>query len=380
MPGLSGLAGLSGVNAVFDGGGSGISYYYATITVDNTKVLTTETDFPVLISGTYDGTAGKPDLRTVANGGKINNTANGGVSGSYTVPADFILSPNADGSSKYSFEIQEYNAVTGKIIAWVKIPSLSHTVDTVFYMTYGMSGLVASQEDINNTWNSDFVAVWHLVEQGDGTAGEYLDSTANSNNGQGGEGNGALTPTRVAGKIGYGQQFDGVGDFISVPDSATLDDDAAGPFTVETWMEPVDFGGPYAGIVWKNGMGGAYRYGTALNRKSSTKYVLAAFGGGWVEATTQQDMGAFIHAAYRQTTGNIYLYENASADGSGGYNPANTTLALHIGNWVATYPYEGILDELRISKISRSDGYLTATYNNAVDPSSFYAVGNESSA
>lgn len=49
--------------------------YYASITIDETKVDETDaanlTNFPVLISGTYDGTGGEPDLRTVANGGNV---------------------------------------------------------------------------------------------------------------------------------------------------------------------------------------------------------------------------------------------------------------------------------------------------------------------
>ena len=123
---------------------------YASITIDNTKVSGSSdlTNFPVLISGTYDGTGGEPDIRTSANGGDVENTASGGASGSYTIPADLVFSPNTDGSSPYDFEIEKYDASTGEIIAWVEIPTLDYDDDTVLYMVYGDSGVTTSQEDV----------------------------------------------------------------------------------------------------------------------------------------------------------------------------------------------------------------------------------------
>jgi len=132
---------------------------YALITIDHTKVAANQVDFPVLISGTYDGTGTEPDIRTVANGGNVQNTANGGVSGAYTVPADLVFSASTDGSSPYDHEIEYYNAATGAIIAWVKVPSLSSGTDTEFYMVYGDAGVVASQEDVSGVWSDHFEAV-----------------------------------------------------------------------------------------------------------------------------------------------------------------------------------------------------------------------------
>jgi hypothetical protein len=54
-----------------------------------------------------------------------------------------------------------------------------------------------------------------LEEQGNGTAGEYRDWTANGNHGQGGGGNVVNTPTRVDGVVGSGQSLDV--DWIGFP-------------------------------------------------------------------------------------------------------------------------------------------------------------------
>jgi hypothetical protein len=85
-----------------------------------TAIGSDETNFPVILDVTHD------HLRTAANGGKIQNTdANGGASGSYTVPADFVAGPNSDGSSPYDFEVIKYNASTGRIVLAIEISSLS---------------------------------------------------------------------------------------------------------------------------------------------------------------------------------------------------------------------------------------------------------------
>ena len=94
--------------------------YYTDITIENPYVEADHTDFPILVKGTFDGTAGEADLRTTGNGGNIENTdTSGGAGSAITVPADFVFSPNTDGSSPYDFEFTRYNSSTGEIIAYV---------------------------------------------------------------------------------------------------------------------------------------------------------------------------------------------------------------------------------------------------------------------
>src|SRR5258708_33187706 len=96
---------------------SGYSYHRA-ITCDHTKIPNTDqSNFPVLISGTYSY------LATVANGGRV-QSANG---------YDIIFTSDSTGSKKLDHEIESYNAATGAISFWVRIPALSHTTHTVIY-------------------------------------------------------------------------------------------------------------------------------------------------------------------------------------------------------------------------------------------------------
>ena len=72
-------------------------------------------------------------------------------------------------------------------------------------------------------WDANFVGVWHLDESAVGTLFEYRDSSANANHGTGGKDYGAYVPVQAGGRIGYGQTFDGVNDFIDVGSSGWFD-------------------------------------------------------------------------------------------------------------------------------------------------------------
>ena len=113
---------------------------YRQMTVNHTLVPSTQSNFTVLVSVT-DAT-----LRTISNGGHVANS-NGYDIGFYT---------DSSGSTKLKWEIDSYNPVTGQLIAWVKIPTLSSTSDTSFYLFYGDPSITTDQSDPVNTWDSQF--------------------------------------------------------------------------------------------------------------------------------------------------------------------------------------------------------------------------------
>ena len=118
--------------------------YKKLITIDYTKVSATLTDFPVLVSVT------DVDLKDSDNGGPIQPDG------------DDILFIKTDGT-KLSHEIEKYDGSTGQLAAWVKIPSLSSSTDTEFFLYYGNSSC-SSQQDATNVWDSNYKGVWHLNE------------------------------------------------------------------------------------------------------------------------------------------------------------------------------------------------------------------------
>src|SRR3989339_413427 len=124
------------------------------ITIDATKVSSgPHTNFPVLVNLTSDASL----------------AANAQADG------DDILFTSSGGATQLKHEIEKYGSSTGALAAWVKVPSLPSSTDTVFFMYYG-NAAAASQQDATAVWSNGYEAVYHL--NGD----SFLDSTSNARN------------------------------------------------------------------------------------------------------------------------------------------------------------------------------------------------------
>ena len=126
------------------------------ITIDNTKVEATLTNFPVLVSIT------DTDLKDTSNSGPVQ-------------PDGDDLRFSALDGTQLSHEIESYDGTTGTLLAWVKIASLSGSSDTEFFLEYG-NPTVISQQSPTAVWESGFKGVYHLN-------GAATDSTSNDNDG-----------------------------------------------------------------------------------------------------------------------------------------------------------------------------------------------------
>lgn len=347
--------------------------YYAKITIQNGQVAGDETDFTVLISGTYDGTDGEPDIRTVANGGKVQNTALGGASGAITVPADLAFSPNVDGSSPYNFEIEKYVPATGEIVAWVKVPALSSTIDTVLYMAYGDAAITVSQENVKGTWDVNFKGVWHLGEGG----GTGYDSTANGNHLSDN-----VSATGTLGKIGNGQEFDGVDDYMDRADNASL---SPTNITIEAWVRRDATKFQKIADKWYDGSTRSYTLG--LGNTDIVRFEISRNGAETLltSSTGTIPLTTWAHVVGKYDGSTMSIHINGGVDGSDGSRSGTIydngeQLTIGLGAWNNDEKFDGHLDEVRVSSIARSANYIATTYNAQNSPSTFYSMGAEQEA
>jgi len=176
--------------------------YCKRIAIDHTKVQSDQTDFPVLLYRSSDS-----DLATYAQS-----------------DGDDIAFVNEHNSTQHEHEIEEYNSATGELVAWVKVPSLSSTEDTILYMYYGNPNC-GSQQNITETWNSNYIMVQHLSE----SAGTIYDSTSYDNDGT----NSGASPNSSA-KIDGGYDFDG-NDQINSGANNSLN--TTSQITLEGWVK-----------------------------------------------------------------------------------------------------------------------------------------------
>ena len=353
-PGLAGSSDNSHLLSLTGSAAGGGYVYQRVITVSHTQVPNTDqANFPVLVSLT------DPLLKSVANGGHV-ASANG---------YDMIFTSDAGCSTKLNDEVESWNAAGGQLLAWVQVPLVSHSADTVVYVCYGNPSITADQSNPAGVWNSNYLGVWHL---GNGTQLSLNDSTANANNGTN-EGNGA-----VAGQIGGAMSANDT--YALIPYSSSLKFGTGG-FTISTWFQTSSgltlMAANQCGI---NTSGWVLEVGPELD---FTSY--------WHTPASLQSRASVAdnvwhYAVVTHTGVTVTLYVDGAVQGSRTF-PSSFTIdasgpeidlgRLPAGNCSTPYYLDGNLDELRMSNVGRSADWIATEYNNQGSPASFLSLGGE---
>jgi hypothetical protein len=331
------------------GGGSGGTFAnFKTLTVDHTKVPNTDqSNFPVLIQGVYSYLAG------VAYGGLVQDSSG----------HDIIFTSDAGGVNRLVFERVVYDTATGNVEFRVRVPSLSHTTDTVFYMWYNNTSFTVDLST-PNAWDSNFVGVYHF---GDGATLGRTDSTINHNDNPAGNNGGSLPSATASGQINGGAAFAG-GQGYYIGADASL---SPSVFTISGW---VNIGAASTqAILGATGNGGIeFRVDAGFTLSLLKEGVSnVATSTGTISAGTWKHVGVSYSG-----TGVCTFYINGVAAGSSTNLQTFTALGKYLG---ASHNVEDLsngskLDEVHFSKVVRSADWIATEYNNSSSPSTFYTV------
>jgi hypothetical protein len=364
--------------------------YKAAITIGHASVSANLTGFPVLISETLAGSAGKPDLRTVAHGGHVQN------SNGYDI---YVYSDSAL-TTRLPVERVSYDASTGAIRLWVKA-SISSSSDTVLYLAFGDSGISTDPNSdgthgTTSAWDANFKAVWHLEE----ASGAVADSTANANNGTAG---GTGITYGATGKIGKAVTVGGTASegYFGAGNPSSLQ--ITGQITLSAWVRAANLTeSSDRSIISKlsadsSTVGGYELMYTSYMATGSNRVFGCEFDGNSGASSyrfvvsSPLSAAAWYHvvATYDPSTDTTHLYVNgsvdeASTDFTGSMSSINnSTRNLQIGkrsNGGGTVrDWDGDIDEVRISNTVRSVAWIATEYANQNSPSTFYGVGSETS-
>jgi biopolymer transport protein ExbB len=259
---------------------------------------------------------------------------------------------DGDGSTPLAHEIERYDAATGTLVAWVRVPQLANTADHTLYLYYGRAGAVASA---GNVWTG-YSSVWHFAD-GHDSSGNGHDAT------------GAVVAVNA--KLGPGLACDGVTNQVDVAmysRPATL--------SYEAWIDTNDTTmSVYHAVVtdWSANDRWFGIFGTEVD----------FYDGGnddhyypTLIATT-----TWTHIAATYDGAMLRVYKNGVAIGSPiALALAGVTSPLQIGynpnpSATAHERWNGTLDELRVSDVARSPDFIATAYANQVDPASFAIAG-----
>ena len=322
-----------------------------------------------------------PALKTVANGGHVAN-ANGYDIGFYS---------DSGGTTKLKWQVERYDGTSGNLIAWVKIPSVSSSSDTVFYLLYGDSSINTDQSDPPNTWDSNFKAVYHLDEA---TGSTSKDSTSDGYNCTP-----TANPTQGTGKINGALSYNGSTQYISAVNPSGLNFERTDPFTVSFWAKPNAFSTAREEAVSK-----------ILNTSPYTGWECMMNGYSNVQSTGVVSFGltsiagsnaaiVYTSSATNMNNGNWHLYHftsNGSGSAAGlkiyedGIAKATrtkvdaltasirSTTNFNTSGQQGGTLYNGAIDEVHVAAGTRSQDWITTEYNNQSSPGTFITMGSES--
>jgi hypothetical protein len=222
--------------------------------------------------------------------------------------------------------------------------------------------------------------VQHLKE----TTGIHYDSTSNANDCP----NVVVANQNAVGMIDGADEFDGNDDYVSK--SGLLSGTLGTTYTISGWVKPdvVDgrlveldnlilFFNPGPGPSGQTNYVSLYQYwsghiGQWLPVQSNT----ITTSEGWMYISVTYEGGSPTSDPLIYKNGNLIapLEEWNTPAGSFDTNYRD----LYIGNREDLQrDFDGIIDEVRISNVVRSSGWIATEYNNQKQPSSFYNIGSE---
>mgnify|MGYP001627774361 CR=1 FL=1 len=298
-------------------------------------------NFPVLMSFTL------PILRSTGNGGNVQN-----------VNGYDIIFTAANGSTILSHQLESYNSATGAIEIWVRFPTLSATTNTEFYIYFGNSSISTDQSS-SNVWDSNYKMVLHLN-------GDFDDASGNGTDGTN------IGTSSTSGKIGLARSYgNNQNDRISIADNGVSPLDITGNITISFWMNATDFSN-LPDIVSK----GAWNDGYGIWPSSNGFLRFQINSDALIAGDAVSTNNWHYVAVSRASNGDRVIYidgaASASDNSTASFNTSDDDLFLS----TATYSYEGILDEVRISNNTRNSDWIATEYNNQNAPLSFVSQLN----
>ena len=228
-----------------------------------------------------------------------------------------------------------------------------------------------------------------MGESGNGTAGEYLDAGANAHHGTGGDGSAAATPSRVSGKIGFAQQFDGSNDQIHIPYHSNFD--LPSVFTISSWVSLQ---------ALTSGDGSINTIINKQNTWNDRNFWLVHWNSNWSFRTSPDPNNNTLTSSANSAV-QTWVYLTVTADGDstrlyvdGVLDDSNDFPSIDVQSFPVKIGMEygngryfnGLIDETRVANVTRNVDWIATEYASQNQPTTtvgvttagdFYTVSSE---
>lgn len=336
--------------------------YCRPITIDNTKVSGSGnlTDFPMLFSVTANW------AKSVANGGRLVD----GEDLQFQLPAGTVL----------DYEVELWDAATGELVIWIRIPTLDFNDDTVIWVYYNKTG-ASGEEDAAGLWAA-YLAVYHM--NADPSVADEADVTGNGFTCVYEAGMGAADS--ITGAIGPAIQFDGTGEVcaITVDSSWELVPDTSSSFHVSIWLKPDNLSGPAAYVF--NILG---NHPALIFEFVADQFEYFSNPGDLVGGDPRTSSQLAVDTNWNHI---VYNYDGASSNDWDGFLDGSQVMDRNVtwnvnffgsGAQIAASNDSGAddvaagIDEARVLKAFHTVDWTITEYASYNSPATFYAVGSE---
>jgi hypothetical protein len=266
--------------------------------------------------------------------------------------ADIVVTAS-DGTTKLDRELVSINTGTPRIELHAKIPSVSGSLNTEFYVYYGRAS--GGESNVTTTW-SQYSNVYNM----DATSPLDRASTNHIASSTG--------ATVVTGQLGSGLDFTNAGrlNFTSTITGASVR-------TLSFWYFPRGQGGGNFGTVF-----GSADFNNGIRHLGTDALSLRRSGSAVTSTSTGFSVWKHLVFSYNSTSGIVALYENGAfvnqATLTGGWYAIPHLLSVAGASDRAP---NGTVDEMRVSGNTLTAPWIKAEYENQKASSTFLQLGPE---
>ncbi|MCX5653119.1 MAG: DUF2341 domain-containing protein [Planctomycetota bacterium] len=249
-----------------------------------------------------------------------------------------------------AYQIDEWNAANGTASIWVRIPTIKGNAHQEINLYWGKAD-AASESNGKAVFNESngYLSVWHMDDPAKDEVGTLEAKD--------------IGTTPSSGIVGKGRHFE-KGKGINCGENITIYPTGSNPHSTELWFRAGNSGDRI--LCWGNGEPKAV---VQMILSKPPRMMMDCFqSGAGLLADSSIAISEWVHVIHTYKKGDSRLYVNGRLDGvstsEGSPLEIKSPAKAYMGGWGGHYVFHGDMDEVRISKVTRSSDWVRLQYEN----------------